>query len=87
MLCVPFVCGRLQVRYAVGLRSFGGKGKRCLPCKAGWVLSALGDVPPAHRQSKNRHQMISDRQFVGTLFEPLGLKNVTVFWPQNLRHF
>ena len=63
------------------------KGKRCLPGKAGRVLSALGDVPPSHKQCKNRHQMNSDRHFLGTLFETLGLKNVTVFWPQNLRHF
>ena len=81
------VFGRLQIGDAVWPTSLDAKRTRCLPCKAGRVLSALGDGPPSHRQSKNRYQLISDKQFPGTLFETLGLKNVTVFWAQNLRHF
>lgn len=73
-------CGWVQIIW---------REKNPSPCRsrlAGY-LARWGTTHLLHRQSENRHQMLSAGHVVGTLFDISGPKNVTVFWPQNRCHF
>ena len=76
-----------KVRLLSGLSQLAVLQSVCSSSGSVWVLSGLADGQGVHRHDEIRYRGRSARCLRGTLLEPFGLKNVTVFWSQNLRHF